>query len=251
MTVSKGRCATATVAAPAGLRLTGEFALVVGDRRLTLPHSAERVVAYLALANRPVVRSRLSGSLWIDGSARTAAKSLRTALWRTHLAGADLIVGTADRLRLHPAVSVDVLSLADLGHRLVRHPDAAALAEVGRLLDAVELLPDWGDEWIVADRERFRLVRLEALESAAAALAERGSLGDALLVALAAVHAEPLRETARRLLIRIQLAQGNHAEAIRNYQEYVALLRTEFGVAPSPALHRLLAPLRPGGGRGR
>ena len=42
------------------------------------------------------------------------------------------------------------------------------------------------------------------------------------------------RETARRLLIRVRLAQGNHVEAIRAYRQYVALLRTEFGVAPSP-----------------
>jgi DNA-binding SARP family transcriptional activator len=231
-------------AGAAGLQLTGDFALVVDGRQLAIPHSSERVLAYLALADRPVVRSRLAGVLWLDGSERAAAKSLRSALWRMHRAGVDIVSGTADRLRLHSTVVVDVKNLAALARRLIQQPDADALSQVGLLTDSVELLPDWDDEWVVADRERFRLLRLEALESAAATLTDRGKLGDALIVALTAVQAEPLRESARRLLVRVQIAQGNHVEAIRSYREYAALLKTEFGVAPSAAIERLLEPLR-------
>jgi hypothetical protein len=44
-----------------------------------------------------------------------------------------------------------------------------------------------------------------------------GRLDDALQVGLAAAHAEPLRETAYRLVIRIDVEQGNIAQAIRQY----------------------------------
>lgn len=230
--------------AAAGIRLTGDFELLVDGRRLPIPRSAERVLAYLALADRPVARSRLAGVLWLDGSERSAAKSLRTALWRLRRAGADIVAGAADRVRLHPAVAVDARDLEELARRLVREPDADSLNRLDRLVDAVELLPDWDDEWVVADRERFRLLRLEALESGAAALTDRGDLGGALIAALAAVHTEPLRESARRLVVRIQMAQGNHAEAIRSYREYAALLRADYGVAPSAEIERLLEPLR-------
>jgi DNA-binding SARP family transcriptional activator len=228
----------------ADIRLTGEFELLLDGRRLPIPRSAERVLAYLALADRSVARSRLAGALWLDRSERSASKSLCTALWRLHRAGVDIVTAVADRIRLHPGVVVDVKDLEELACQLIRRPNSDALVRLGLLLEAVELLPDWDDEWVVADRERFRLLRLEAMESAAAALAQHGHLGDALIAALTAVHAEPLRESARRLLIRIQMAQGNHAEAIRSYGEYAALLRAEYGVAPSASIERLIEPLR-------
>ena len=225
------------------LRLTGDFELVVTGRRLAIPHSSERVLAYLALADRPVARARMAGALWVDGSDNAAAKSLRTALWRLHRAGADIVLAAANRLRLRPTVIVDFQELAGLARRLIGQPDADALSHLHRLVECIELLPDWEDEWVIADRERFRLLRLEGLEAAATALMDRKQLGNALIAALAAVHADPLRESARRLVVQVQIAQGNLAEAIRSYVEYQRLLRDEFGVDPSPAMERLLEPL--------
>jgi DNA-binding SARP family transcriptional activator len=232
---------------PANLRLTSEFALTVSGSAHPVPRSTERVLAYLALAGRPVTRGRLAGTLWSDSAEPTAGKSLRTALWRLHRAGVDIVDG-ADRLRLDPAVTVDVTDLADLARRLIRQPDldvpgGSDLDGLDTLIDAVDVLPDWDDHWVVADRERFRLLRLEALESAGAALARRGRLGPALIVALATVQADPLRESARRLLIGLQVARGNVAEAIRCYQEYARMLRVEFRAVPSDEMRRLIQPL--------
>jgi DNA-binding SARP family transcriptional activator len=226
----------------AGLALTGEFELVISGRQLRIPHSAERVLTFLALADRPVARTRLAGVLWGDGSGQGAAKSLRTALWRIRQAGANLVLARDDRLRLYPAVNVDVVDLTDLAKRLIHQPDLGSLARLPILVECVELLPDWDDEWVVADRERYRLLRLEALERAASVLMERCCLGDALIAALAAVQAEPLRDSARRLLVQVQVAQGNAAEAIRSYREYQALLREELGLEPSQAMDQLIRP---------
>lgn len=151
-----------------------------------------------------------------------------------------------DRLRLYPHVTVDVADLTDLAKRLIHQPDPEALAGLPLLVECVELLPDWDDEWMVADRERYRMLRLEALERAASALMERGHLGDALIAALAAVQAEPLRESARRLLVQVQLAQGNTAEAIYCYREYQSLIYRELGLEPPPLINQLIQPLHHG-----
>jgi DNA-binding SARP family transcriptional activator len=227
----------------AGLTLIGEFELVISGRQLRIPHSAERVLTYLALADRPVARTRLADVLWGNGSDQGAAKRLRTTLWRIRHAGANLVLARDDRLRLYPDVTVDVTDLTDLAKRLIRQPDLLALARLPLLVECVELLPDWDDGWVVADRERYRLLRLEALERAASALLERCHLGDALIAALAAVQAEPLRESARRLVVQVQIAQGNAAEAVRSYREYQLLLRQELGLEPSPLMNQLIQPL--------
>jgi len=227
----------------AELTLMGEFELTISGRQLRIPHSAERVLAYLALAERPVARTRLAGVLRGDGSDQSAANSLRTTLWRIRRAGANLVLARDNRLRLYPEVSVDVTDLTDLAKRLIRQPDPGSLERLPLLVECVELLPDWDDEWVVADRERYRLLRLEALERAASALMERGHLGGALIAALAAVRAEPLRESACRLVVQVQIAQGNAAEAIRSYHEYQSLLRQELSLEPSRLMDQLIQPL--------
>jgi DNA-binding SARP family transcriptional activator len=167
---------------------------------------------------------------------------LRTTLWRIRRAGADFVLARDDRLWLRPDVTVDVTDLMDLAKRLIHQPDPEALSRLPFLVQCAELLPDWDDEWVVADRERYRLLRLEALERAASALMQR-CLGDALVAALAAVQAEPLRESARRLVMQIQIAQGNAAEAIHSYNEYRTLLHHELGLRPSRLMDQLIQPL--------
>jgi DNA-binding SARP family transcriptional activator len=227
----------------AGLTLVGEFELLVRGHQLRIPRSAERVLTYLALAGRPVARTRLTGVLWEEGSGQGAAKSLRSTLWRIRRAGADLVLARDDRLWLCPDVTVDVADLTVLAKRLIHQPDTEALTRLPLLVECAELLPDWDDEWVVADRERYRLLRLEALERAASALVERSCFGDALVAALAAAQADPLRESARRLVVQVRIAQGNAAEAIRSYREYQALLRREFDLEPSRLMDQLIHPL--------
>jgi DNA-binding SARP family transcriptional activator len=225
------------------LGLTGEFQLVIAGRRLSIPHSVERVLAYLALSDRPVSRPKLAGMLWIDSSDRRAANSLRTALWRLNELAGHVVRPVEDRLALASNVRVDLAELARLTRRLIDDPGGDALVDLPLLVDRAELLPDWDEDWLVADRERFRLLRLEALESAAEQLLQRGEFGRALAAALAVAESEPLRESARRIQIRVQLAKGNAAQALQIYENYRALLTDEVGLAPSEAMRALVRQL--------
>ncbi|MBH0775542.1 AfsR/SARP family transcriptional regulator [Nocardia bovistercoris] len=222
------------------MNLTGEFALIIAGRERMIPRMAERVVAYLALADRAVARSRLAGTLWPDTPPERAAKSLRSALWRLHSLGVDLIGAHDDRLRLDPTVSIDLGELTVLAHKLIHGPCDPVPAELSLLVATSEVLPDWDEEWIVADRERYRLVRLQALERAAIELLHQQRHHEALFTASAAVGTEPLRETARRIVIDIHIAQGNIAAALREYRSYHERLADEFGVPPSADLRQLI-----------
>jgi DNA-binding SARP family transcriptional activator len=224
------------------LSLTDEFALVVDGQDVGLPHSVERVVAYLGLCAQPVHRMKLAGALWPDAPEVRAARSLRTALWRLNRGVVRVVDLHEDRVALLPAIHVDVTELVELSRHLLETPDDG-LDQIDLLIDNAELLPDWDDEWVVADRERFRMLRLQALEIAAERLIGRGEFGRAMEAALAATASDPLRESARRLIVRIHLGEGNIASALQAFEDYRSLLDQEIGVEPSAAMLALVRPL--------
>jgi DNA-binding SARP family transcriptional activator len=242
VTVGARKSGVATSPTPPKMRLSlaPDFDLSIGGRRIMLPRSLERVLAYLALNDRPVERSKLAGVLWLDSSGPRAASNLRTTLWRLGRAGARIVQVLEDRVALSAEVAVDVTDLSDAALRLIESPDDPSLDRLRDLVESTELLPDWDEDWIATDRERYRMLRLQALDRGAEALIERGETARALEAALAAVATDPLRESARRLLVRIHLAQGNLGEAFRAYEAYRKLLSEELGLDPSPEMEALV-----------
>ena len=77
---------------------------------------------------------------------------------------------------------------------------------------------------------------LHALEALSRRLVELGRYADAVEAAIAAIAAEPLRESAQRALIEAHLSEGNWVEAHRGFVTYRDLLRRELGVSPSHEL---------------
>ena len=240
VTHATGEASLSTSAGPIKLSLAPDFDLSIDGRRIMLPRSLERLLAYLALSDRPVERSKLAGVLWLDSPGTRAASNLRTTLWRLGRVGARTVQVLEDRIALSPEVAVDVPDLSEAALRLIESPDAEALDRVRDLVNSTELLPDWDEDWIATDRERFRMLRLQALDRAAEALIERGETVRGLEAALAAVATDPLRESARRLLVQIHLIQGNLGEAFRAYEEYRRLLSEELGLDPSPEMEALV-----------
>ena len=99
------------------------------------------------------------------------------------------------------------------------------------------------------EREQLRLTSLYALESICDQLLTMGRHAQASAAAMAAVHSEPLRESAHRALIRVCLAEGNASEALRQYHTYAALLRDELGLVPSELMRDLVSALSAAGRR--
>jgi DNA-binding SARP family transcriptional activator len=232
---SEGREASAAPESPAvRLRLLGGFELEVGLERLDFRPHVQRVLAFLALHDGPLRRTYVSGQLWLDVGQDRAAASLRTALWRLRRISPSIIEITSVDLALAPAVVVDASEVAATAARCL-HGSLEA-DDVEALVGADELLPDWYDDWVFQEREHLRHVRLQAVEAACEGLVAAGRYREAEAAALAAVSADPLRETARCLLIAASLGAGNRAEAARQLEDYRARLDCELGLGPSPRL---------------
>jgi DNA-binding SARP family transcriptional activator len=225
------------------LSLIRGFELHLNDSVIPVARSVERLVAFLALQRRAVRRLHASGVLWTDASESRASSSLRSALWRTPSPGGfDVIQTTSTHLWINPAVYVDFQEITDRAVALVEgsYSDSLpGLASTMRLFGD-DLLPDWYEDWVLVERERFRQLRLHALEALCEKLTDLGRYAPAIEAGLAAVACEPLRESAQRQLIRAHLAEGNVGEAVRQYRSYANLLAAELGAKPSASLTRII-----------
>lgn len=222
------------------LGLLQGFRLQRDGGSLELPLGIQRLVAFLAVHNRPLLRLYVAGNLWIDSSEEHANANLRTALWRLHRLGFDLVAATRSHLSLATGVVVDLHDLSRCARRVLRHEATPSRDNLDAILDGGDLLPDWYDDWVLVEREQFRQLRLLALETLCTDLAATGSYASAVEAGLACIAAEPLRESAHRALIGVHLAEGNRVEAIRQFRLYESLVREELGVEPSTALRCML-----------
>ena len=174
-----------------------------------------------------------------------AAGNLRSALWRLRRTGHGLLEERSSRIRLARSVAVDLHDACSLAHRLLGSRDELGDVDVDESLFLRDLLPDWYDDWLLIERERFRELRLRALESLCERLAASGRSSRAIECALAAVIGDPLRESSHRAIILIYLAEGNQAEAIHQYRFYRDLLAGRLGLQPSQEMSELVASLTP------
>jgi DNA-binding SARP family transcriptional activator len=233
--------------AGASLNLLSAFELTCDGEQVSLPMPAQRLLAFVALRDRPVLRNYVAETLWLDSTGDHACGSLRSALWRLRRPGYELVDETSGRLRVAARLRVDVRVLVGWARGVLDAPEGIAgeLPDAPGLGGAVfgDLLPDWYDDWLVFDRERLRELRARALERVCERLTAIGSFRRAIEAGLAAVRAEPLRESAHRGLIGVYLAEGNQAEALRAYRRYEHLLHDQLGLAPSARMEELVCGL--------
>lgn len=220
---------------PVELRLLGGFAVLRGGVRVDLPLGAQRLVAFVALGDRAVQREYAAGMLWLDSSDERAAANLRSTLWRVQKRVPGLLETRGSSIELGASVDVDLRAAAELARRAIEGHDTRWTGALG-----TDLLPDWYDDWTALERERFRQLRLLALETLCDRHLAAGRLDRALDFGLEALVAEPLRESSHRALIRVHLAAGNVAEAVRQYSLCRRLLRDQLGVEPTEGLARLI-----------
>jgi DNA-binding SARP family transcriptional activator len=224
--------------------LLGGFDLRVDGHIVALPMAAQRLVAFLALHERPLLRVFVAGSLWPDSEERHAAGSLRTALFKLGRPAYAFVEMTGGHVELSHEMSVDVRDSIALSHRLLDHSLHFVPDDSDDVRLAKDVLPDWSEDWLIIEREHFRQLRLHALESLSERLTVLGRFPQAIATGLAAVAAEPLRESAHRALIKAHIAEGNVGEAAHQYRFFRHLLHDELGVEPSGALEDLVRDLR-------
>ena len=204
---------------------------------------SQRLLALLSLRDRALMRASVAGTLWPESTEEHAYSSLRSALGRLTRFTRDAVVVTPldlcladDVTRRHPRVVAR--------SRIACSIPASALPEADLSADAIaalslDVLPDWYDDWVLVEAEEWRQLRLHALDALADRLLTERRFGEATGAALAAVRAEPLRESAR--------AAGDpgaprRREPVRGARRIRAVSNVAAGRA-RPGAHR--APARP------
>ncbi len=232
---------------PAVLQVLEGPALRVDDRPVAMPESSLRLLVLLAVRRRPAPRRTVAATLWPGAGEARAGGNLRSAIWRLRSCGV-AVAETAAGLTLGPDITTDLAALTGWAARVTgdQPPIDGDLTVPDDVDAALDLLPGWYDDWVIVERERVRTCVLHALEQVSRRLSATGRHAQAVDAAIAAVGADPLRESAQRALIGAHLAEGNLAEAQRTFRGYRDLLVAELGVAPSPALWRLIAAARIG-----
>jgi DNA-binding SARP family transcriptional activator/tetratricopeptide (TPR) repeat protein len=229
------------------VRLLGDLQVGRGASGSSVRIPARKVralLAYLALhPGRPHPRDRLTALLWPDVPDAQARQSLRQALagLRRVLSKTGGLVVDADTVAVDPArIDVDVARFEQLvaDGSPSRLEQAEALYR-GDFLEGFQVKAPAFEDWLVTERERLRELARRAVAKLLAHQTRTGAGEVALRTATRLLALDPLQEDVHRALMRLYVAQGQRAAALRQYQSCVGILRRELGVEPEPATKRL------------
>jgi DNA-binding SARP family transcriptional activator len=220
---------------PTRVTVLRSFTLTAGGSAVPLGVDARRLVAYLAVHPRPQARAALAADLWPNVSGERLLTDAVAAIAVPGL----LVDGPDGSLALAAEVQVD---LAEAMHLVRVLPEIPATEDIDTTLLTGDILPGWTAAWIAVERERFRQLRLYAIEERSQRLSAVGRHAAAVAMAELAARSAPSRESARRVLIEAHLAQGNIAAAMAEYDSYHELLRSSVGGPVPSGLEGLLPP---------
>lgn len=231
------------------LTVLGGFRLTVaGAEAPALPLKARALLAYLAAqGGRRASRETLGELLWSGRGAAQVGHSLRQALFdlRYRLARHGVIAVREGDVLLDPSVACDLhdfLSGAGAGDRAGLA--AAAAAYTGPLLDGFSPLANDFEDWLTLTRARLQNHALDVLGRLATLCTEAGDPAAALAAIERMFALDPLREDIHRRLLEACAAAGRRAEAMRYYEQIVAILRRDLGIAPARETRELAQRLR-------
>ncbi len=233
-------------------------------------HKALALLAYLAVTQKSHGRDTLATMLWPEADASHARGALRRALADIGKAlGKSIIEATAESLAqqspndvaARAGLWVDVHSFHALVAASMAHPHSSGTLCTecfARLTEAASLygddfmqgftLPDCPrfDEWQFFQTESYR----QDFDFALARLVEYSSpVGDtaaALGYARRWCAQDPLLEAPQRAVMELYAVSGQRPAALRQYREYVRLLREELGTEPSQDLALVAERIRRG-----
>lgn len=242
------------------IELFGEFRVVQEDRVVTRfrTRKAAYLLAYLALhLGQSHLREKLADLFWPDLGLDAGLDNLSTSLsaLRRTLETAPLPSGTllwADRtfVRLNAAVvTTDAGEFDHLIQSALKTNDPArqaATLERAVKLYRGDLIPDCYDDWAMTEQARYRERYADALEQWGTALERIGETEAALDAARRAEHADPYREGACRLKMRLYATQGRGAAALETFEAFRDRLKADLGIAPSRETSDLAEALRSG-----
>ena len=211
------------------LRVLGAFTLLRDGVEVPVGLSGQRLLAYLVTQDRRNSRAEVAAALWPDAPPDRAGGNLRTALYRIRRAAGCGLLSMRWALALRADLVVDLRTVTTLAENVL---DGRPCPDAGRLTAARDLLPDLCDDWVLAARDSFALLRIRALETLCRRLTNDNDRVGAIAAGSAAVLLDPFRESAHRALMAAHLADQDAAAALRLYRDYRRRVRCELGLRP-------------------
>ena len=193
-----------------------------GQGALRLERKQAALLAWLSIEGA-TPRARLAGLLWPDTTESGARANLRQCLVRLRKAAGEVVLESDGLLRVSAQCLVEPL-----------RPEDAALLEAERFDDLSEL-----SAWLEGQRETRRAQHRRSLMASVRAALQKGELDQALATADTLLATDRESEEAYRTLMEVLYLRADHAAAIAVWDRCREMLRTLYGVAPSPATRHL------------
>jgi DNA-binding SARP family transcriptional activator len=239
--------------------LLGGFRVAAIDARIwcDLGPGARGLASFLfTYPDRSHRREKLAELFWPGLDAERARRAMNSAIWRLRkllatqpesAAGQNLqTLGNETILKNAPWLDVDIWSLQSLAAPVLKDPAAPLepqrLAAITAILHRYEgpfLDGDEGD-WILEERERLHSIFLRTTTIAVRSLGLAGRFHEGISLARHALRFDPFREELMRCLLVLLALDEQRCEAIRSYQQWSKLLKSELNIAPLPATRRVI-----------
>ncbi|NJK77418.1 MAG: AAA family ATPase [Microcoleus sp. SU_5_6] len=233
-----------------GIRLLGGFSLTYEDRPVTeiTSRRAQALLAYLVLYRQTAQsRQRIAFHLWPESTDDRARAALRKELshLRHALPNPDEFLRVETKTLQWLPDGKFILDVAEFeaaikaAEKAVDRNTSRAKLEQAIELYQGDLLPDWEDEWVFAEREQLRQLYILALERLVNVSEEQQDYQAALAYARQMLRVDALNEATYGALIRLHRLNGDRAKALQVYHQCMTVLRDELGVDPSLETRRL------------
>lgn len=219
------------------VRLLGSPSMQFDGRPIKLPTPARCVAVLATLALRrgdPPTRSTLASAIWPDDLDSDARANLRRHLHLVAQAlpkidGVEWIDTSSRTVAWNDRAPAwfDVHAFEDAANDSQRREEAIALY-------GGDLLANWPDEFLIADRERLRSLYLTACFDAAVGSRRDSRHDDAVAYLERILAVDEWREDALRLAMTIEYESGDRSAALARFQRFVDRLDAAMGVDPMP-----------------
>ncbi len=219
----------------AGLKfaLLGSPLVTVGEQSVVVEsRKALALLFYLVITRQRQSRDSLATLFWPEQDQSRAHASVRQVLWLLRSAG------------LEPWLMVDQDALALQGEYWCDVHNFLAALRANQIEEALTLYradllagfslrdcPEF-DQWHFLQADELRRQLANALEQWVVRCCEEGEYEQGLTYARRWLALDSLHEPAHRYLMQLYAYAGQHAAALRQYEECVRLLQDELEVAP-------------------
>lgn len=220
------------------------------------------LLTYLAVTKGEYSRDELATLLWPESNQSSARASLRRTLYLVHKAvGQEIISSGIDTLKLNPQLGIwidvdkfkECLSECTQGGELSYKIDPHCLLYLEQAVELYEgeflagfSLPDSPqfDEWQFFEAESLRILMGTALQQLVLAYESREDLARSIQYARDWLALDSMHEPAHRFLMQLYQKSGQHAAAVRQYQECVRILDQELSLPPQAKTTELYQKIR-------